>query len=406
MLLSVGLMMRAAVVGISLLLAATSAAVAVSLNAPAVRAPSEPMAMAPLSPVAVASTPDVNLQVANIYLAFKRRQPSDREWGLGALLMNHAGPGALIDKLSLSEEWLGPFVDDIYRRALNREPDPTGRAYWISQLQTGLTTKQILDPILDSAEFQASTAANNAEVVARMYRQILERDVDPEGAAYWNARIAAVGAKPVAAALFDSPENRRRQVSAFYQLLLCRDADEAGLNYWADRVGQGRDMAMAKAIATTPEFLNATNSCGIASLVGAGPEALPDDAELPLDPLLDPTALLDPLLDPATLVDPSIIREPQPASLGQTWTSTGGTPRQIAVTRSGFSVTDLETGKRRTLVGVPIHVSGNGQWALTQDGVTIRVHNLVEGTSEVVETDWATAKVALYRVGNDGSRTP
>ncbi len=381
-------MMRAAVFGISMLLAGPPAVAAATIR-PVTRQPAIVQASVQ------ASTTDVNVQVANVYIAFKRRQPSDREWGLGAALMNQAGPGALIDKLALSEEWLGPFVDDIYRRALNREPDPGGRAYWISQLQTGLTTKEILDPILVSAEFQASTAANNAEVVARMYRQILEREVDPEGAAYWAERISDVGASAVAAALFDSPENRRRQVTALYRLLLCRDANDDGLHYWADRIGQGRDLEMAKAIATTPEFLNAQNSCGTASLVGPGPEEIPD-LEQPLDPTLDPSIV----------IDPRIITEPTPAPLGQTWGPSAGAPRQIVVTKSGFNVTDIETGKRRTLVGIPIHVSGNGMWALTQDGITIRVHNLEEGTSEVVETDWAAAPAALYRVGGDGQRLP
>jgi hypothetical protein len=51
------------------------------------------------------------------------------------------------------------FVDLVYLNVLGRQPDAEGRAYWINQLQQGMTRGELMTGFTESAEFV--TAFNN-----------------------------------------------------------------------------------------------------------------------------------------------------------------------------------------------------------------------------------------------------
>jgi hypothetical protein len=69
------------------------------------------------------------------------------------------------EQFALSDEFVNrygladdpQFVDLVYRNVLGRPADADGRAYWLGQLETGVTRGQLMAGFTESAEFVALT---------------------------------------------------------------------------------------------------------------------------------------------------------------------------------------------------------------------------------------------------------
>ncbi|SFD68936.1 DUF4214 domain-containing protein [Massilia yuzhufengensis] len=100
----------------------------------------------------------------------------------------------------------------IYRAAFDRAPDQAGLGFWIAMMDGGTLLRDIAGGFVRSQEFTAlyGAAPTNAEIVTRMYRNILDRDPEQAGYDYWlNALDKKVVALPEMLAMFsESNENR------------------------------------------------------------------------------------------------------------------------------------------------------------------------------------------------------
>lgn len=97
------------------------------------------------------------------------------------------------------------FVRLLYRNVLGREPDASGEAYWVAQLDSGrMSRARVLVSFSQSPEHIARNAPNLP--VALAYAGLLRRPVDPGGLAHWSGRPIA----EVVGALVASEEFRRR----------------------------------------------------------------------------------------------------------------------------------------------------------------------------------------------------
>ncbi len=72
------------------------------------------------------------------------------------------------------------FVNSLYRNVLAREPDADGANYWASQIDGGATHDQVTVAFLNSVE--AQTVINP---VVRLYEGLLNRAPDVDGLRYW-----------------------------------------------------------------------------------------------------------------------------------------------------------------------------------------------------------------------------
>lgn len=86
---------------------------------------------------------------------------------------------------------LAPSVADsqvwrLYRAAFDRAPDKGGLGYWLSQQDEGMSLQTIALNFLASEEFTALYGANvsNADFVASLYQNVLDRGGDEAGLAY------------------------------------------------------------------------------------------------------------------------------------------------------------------------------------------------------------------------------
>jgi Ca2+-binding RTX toxin-like protein len=75
----------------------------------------------------------------------------------------------------------------IYRAAFDRTPDLGGLGFWIGQLDQGTTLRDIANGFVRSQEFidQYGSAPSNADIVMRLYKNILHREPDAGGYQFW-----------------------------------------------------------------------------------------------------------------------------------------------------------------------------------------------------------------------------
>jgi hypothetical protein len=75
----------------------------------------------------------------------------------------------------------------LYRAAFDRDPDFGGLGYWITRLEQGASLLGVADGFAHSQEFADlyGSAPTNADIVTRLYHNILHREPDAGGYAYW-----------------------------------------------------------------------------------------------------------------------------------------------------------------------------------------------------------------------------
>ncbi len=79
----------------------------------------------------------------------------------------------------------------LYRAAFGRTPDIAGLSYWIKALDDGMQFKAIAGGFVTAPEFTLLYGANpsSAELVERMYQNVLGRQGEPAGIAFWKGLL-------------------------------------------------------------------------------------------------------------------------------------------------------------------------------------------------------------------------
>jgi len=164
-----------------------------------------------------------------------------------------------------AETGIPAFVERLYTIVLGRASDPAGKAYWINRVQGGQTTGSALAAgFILSNEYKAKNTSN-LEYVEMLYKTILNRDPDSTGKAYWLGKLEdgvsrngvfagfansdefrkLCGSYGIGAGSWSSDEARDRNYAAtafvqrLYKTFLGRNADVAGLNDWCQKLCDG-----------------------------------------------------------------------------------------------------------------------------------------------------------------------
>jgi hypothetical protein len=93
--------------------------------------------------------------------------------------------GSVAFFLTHSQEAYQYFIGQAYKQFLNRQPDATGIAYWVLQMQQGLTEEHLEADFAASPEFFAVNGGTDAGLVTGMYKDLLLRNPDQAGIDYW-----------------------------------------------------------------------------------------------------------------------------------------------------------------------------------------------------------------------------
>jgi len=100
----------------------------------------------------------------------------------------------------------------IYRAAFDRAPDAGGLGFWMSRMDGGTSLVEIAGGFVRSKEFTDlyGAAPTNAEIVTRMYQNILDRAPEQAGYDYWLKALddKVIGVAEMLAMFSESNENR------------------------------------------------------------------------------------------------------------------------------------------------------------------------------------------------------
>lgn len=165
---------------------------------------------------------------------------------------------ALTDSLSVSREWAGVQIEELYLKILGRSADGPGLTYWLGRVQAGLRIEDIAAYFYGGSEYFQRSGQTHEGFVRRLYVDLLGRKADSGGLSHWvgeldSGRLDRTG---VATNFYASIESRRSRVQDLYRQILGRSADSGGLAYWADQLRTIGDVRLASFLAASREFYN------------------------------------------------------------------------------------------------------------------------------------------------------
>jgi len=82
-------------------------------------------------------------------------------------------------------------VANMYHAVLGRNADASGLEFWYDRVDEGITLEAIAQGFLSSAEYTATGAQTDAQFVAELYTNLLGRDADAAGTAFWTGQLTA-----------------------------------------------------------------------------------------------------------------------------------------------------------------------------------------------------------------------
>lgn len=242
---------------------------------------------------------NVTRSLSDYYRQFLNRgyDPSGLNYWCGRILYNGLDMAAAADNFVNSAEFINSGVSDdeyvtrLYRGIMGREPDASGKAYWVNNLANGISRRYILKEFVASPEFTnmcASRGVNRGDItlteprdkninvtqfVARNYTQFLSRGFDAEGLNYWTNQINTRAQSPiwVAYGFVFSPEGRNKSLSnqdfirMLYRGCFGRESDPSGEAYWLWKMnveGKSREWIFWQ-FASSAEFNGIMRSFGL-----------------------------------------------------------------------------------------------------------------------------------------------
>lgn len=182
------------------------------------------------------------------------------------LLGRAAEPGAaeaLAQRLDAEATTRGHAVDDImgsfefdavtasvgrlYFAAFLRAPEPGGLLHWTEQVQAGHSLVTVAEQFASSAELRARYGdLDDAELVDRLYRNVLGRPAEEDGQRYWTSKLQAgeLTRGGVLHHFAQSAEHRARRatrvtVTLAYALLLDRVGPREDVDEWVRELDSG-----------------------------------------------------------------------------------------------------------------------------------------------------------------------
>ncbi len=164
-----------------------------------------------------------------------------------------AKAGNAVD-MSFSISATAAVVEQMYALILNRSADPDGLAYWVARLEAGTPRSTVARQLARSRE-------GWSRAVADSYAITLDRQPDAAGSRYWTNALFGVQDQPfLIGRLLSSPEadavarenypgaasDNEAYVRHLYKRLLDRNGDAAGIAYWTARINATPNQAVGR----------------------------------------------------------------------------------------------------------------------------------------------------------------
>jgi SpoIID/LytB domain protein len=202
------------------------------------------------------------LYVDDVHQLFLGRSATSTETQQWCRPVRDGDRHGLTQALSVSDEWAGVQIDQLYRKILGRPADAGGRAYWLAQVERGLRIEDIAAQFYGSQEYFGANGGTNRSFVEALYLDLLGRAADAQGRDHWASALDArrITRQQVAADFYASIESRTDRVNALFAQVLGRAADADGRYYWTRQLLTLGDVSLAAWLAASEEYYrNATS---------------------------------------------------------------------------------------------------------------------------------------------------
>ncbi len=158
-----------------------------------------------------------------------------------------------------SDEYRMKKITEAYQRALKRDPEPGGAAYWLGELRRGrLSPEELYSTFLFSDEmYYGQGGGTNAGYVTALYRELLMREPDQGGMNDWMTRLSTTGNRSiVSSGIWYSPEKYRVRANEAYVTFLDRSAAPQEQDYWGSVAQATGATNMRSMIIASAEYWN------------------------------------------------------------------------------------------------------------------------------------------------------
>ncbi len=215
-------------------------------------------------------------------------EPGGLDYWVGRLA-DGASRSAVLASIGDADEQRRLVVRDAYRSLLDRAPDETGLAFWSSGIIDRLTEHELHAQMSASTEFYTRAGGTAQGFVTDLYRRLLNREPEPAGLNFWVEvldhgaprhtiadafLVSAEGIAQPGLSILDAAPNRGIAVASFDQVTIELDrAIDAETSAVIISVGGRRIGGTTQAVAGDPasiRFLAASG--GIPSGAAHGPE--------------------------------------------------------------------------------------------------------------------------------------
>jgi hypothetical protein len=200
------------------------------------------------------------IYVSNLYLILLNRAADPS--GLAAFtaeLTQGVSQATVVLQFQRSTEYLTLVVRSLYQKILKRQADPGGLQSNVIFLQNGGTIAQVTATLYGSAEyFQTQGNSTNNGFLTALYRDLLNRNPDPSGLANYMAQLNQGASRTsVATSVLTSLEGSQDLVMCYYQQFLGRNADAGGLQAYSNSLVQGAtEESVIRSLTSSGEAFN------------------------------------------------------------------------------------------------------------------------------------------------------
>ena len=147
---------------------------------------------------------------------------------------------SVAQQLVTSAEYYATAIGPAYQQYLGRPADAQGLAYWTGRMQNGLTDEQLESEFIASTEFYTNAGGTDKAWVDAMYQDLLGRQPDPAGEAFWVAELKNGAQRADVADGFATSSEREGQfIQADYEKYLGRSASPSEVAYWLNYFALG-----------------------------------------------------------------------------------------------------------------------------------------------------------------------
>jgi hypothetical protein len=155
-----------------------------------------------------------------------------------------------------STEAIQVAINDMYQLYLDSNADVGGLNFWTSVITNGGTYEAVAAGILGSPAYFSISGGTNLSFVQALYVDVLGREVDASGQAYFLSRLAnGATREEVAAEILASEEAKTVEVNYLYDLFLDEDLATPNLDAYVDDLLAGARLEdVAIDIAASEEY--------------------------------------------------------------------------------------------------------------------------------------------------------